>query len=229
MLRKQVRCERVKVVGIVILASSNGNIIRVTGPLWGNPPSTGGFPSQRPVTQSFDIFFDPRLNKRSSKQSRGRWFETPPRSLWRHNVRTYEADASDAHPSPAQPSLVHRVPHLCTLLRTEQRDLGLLQVCGIFSVWEKDGTMRDRYSRTYHNISYWLHKTNMLFFIPMHYYMSVSPWSCQCLCYNRFVGLKAWMPEHHYRFSRCRLVVVGGLMQEHAGLQLEVYTCCVLR
>ena len=24
----------------------------------GNPPITGGFPSQRPVTQSFDIFFD---------------------------------------------------------------------------------------------------------------------------------------------------------------------------
>ena len=30
----------------------------------GNPPVTGGFPSQRPVTQSFDISFDQRLNKR---------------------------------------------------------------------------------------------------------------------------------------------------------------------
>ena len=29
---------------------------------------TGGFPSQRPVTQSFDVFFDLRLNKRTSKQ-----------------------------------------------------------------------------------------------------------------------------------------------------------------
>ena len=29
----------------------------------GNPPVTGGFPSQRPATQSFDIFFDLRLNK----------------------------------------------------------------------------------------------------------------------------------------------------------------------
>ena len=34
----------------------------------GNPPVTGGFPSQRPVTRSFDVFFDPRLNKRLSKQ-----------------------------------------------------------------------------------------------------------------------------------------------------------------
>ena len=50
----------------------------------GNPPVTGGFPPQRPVTQSFDDFFDLRLNKRRSKQSRRRWFETPSRSLWRH-------------------------------------------------------------------------------------------------------------------------------------------------
>ena len=34
----------------------------------GNPSVvTGGFPSQRPVTRSFDVFFDQRLNKRSSK------------------------------------------------------------------------------------------------------------------------------------------------------------------
>ena len=37
----------------------------------GNPPVTGGFPSQRPVTRSFDVFFDPRLNKRSSKHRDG--------------------------------------------------------------------------------------------------------------------------------------------------------------
>ena len=36
----------------------------------GNSPVTGEFPSQRPVTRSFDIFFDLRLNKRLSKQSR---------------------------------------------------------------------------------------------------------------------------------------------------------------
>ena len=43
----------------------------------GNPPVTGGFPSQRPVTRSFDVFFGLHLNKRLSKQSRRRWFETP--------------------------------------------------------------------------------------------------------------------------------------------------------
>ena len=50
----------------------------------GNPPITCGFPSQRSVTRSFDVFFDLRLNKRLSKQSRRRSFETPLRSLWRH-------------------------------------------------------------------------------------------------------------------------------------------------
>ena len=50
----------------------------------GNPPVTGGFPPQRPVTRSFDVFFDLRLNKRLSKKSRHRWFETPWLLLWRH-------------------------------------------------------------------------------------------------------------------------------------------------
>ena len=51
----------------------------------GNPPITRGFPSQRPMTPSFDVFFDLRLNKQLSKQSRRQWFERPSRSLWRHS------------------------------------------------------------------------------------------------------------------------------------------------
>ena len=34
----------------------------------GNSPVTGELTSQRPVTRSFDVFFDLRLNKRLSKQ-----------------------------------------------------------------------------------------------------------------------------------------------------------------
>ena len=51
----------------------------------GNSPVTGEFPAQRPVTWSFNDFFDLHLNKRLSKQSRGWWFETPSGSLWRHS------------------------------------------------------------------------------------------------------------------------------------------------
>ena len=50
----------------------------------GNSPAIDEFPSQRPVARSFDVFFYLRLNKRLSKQSRRRWFETPLGSLWRH-------------------------------------------------------------------------------------------------------------------------------------------------
>ena len=47
---------------------------------------TGEFPAKRPVTRSFDAFFDLRLNKRLSKQSWGWWFETPSRPLCRHCI-----------------------------------------------------------------------------------------------------------------------------------------------
>ena len=50
----------------------------------GNSPVTGEFPAQRPVTRSFDVFFDLRLNKRLSKQWWGWWYGTPSRPLWRH-------------------------------------------------------------------------------------------------------------------------------------------------
>ena len=50
----------------------------------GNSPATGEFLAQRPVTQSFDVFFDLRLNKPLSKQWWGWWFETLSPPLWRH-------------------------------------------------------------------------------------------------------------------------------------------------
>ena len=50
----------------------------------GNSPVPGEFPTQRPVTRSFDVYFDLRPNKRLSKQWWGWWFETPSRPLWRH-------------------------------------------------------------------------------------------------------------------------------------------------
>ena len=82
----------------------------------GNSPVTGGFPSQRTVIRSFDIFYDLRLNKRLSKQSKRLWFETLSRSLWRrcnvifqsnsylsHNVTRF----TGANSTPAAPS-IHR-------------------------------------------------------------------------------------------------------------------------
>ena len=85
------------------MTSSNGKH-RVTDLCEGNPPVTGGFPSQRPVMRCFDDFLDMRLNKLLNKQWSCRWFVTPRRSLWRHcNVsllsRIFPENASYGNPS----------------------------------------------------------------------------------------------------------------------------------
>ena len=69
---------------IPIMTSSNGKFSALLALCAGNSPVTGEFPSQRPVTRSFDVCFDLRTNKRLSKHSWGWWFETPSWSLWRH-------------------------------------------------------------------------------------------------------------------------------------------------
>ena len=63
-----------------MMTSSNGHIFRVTGHLCGE---------QRPVTRSFGLFFDLRLNKRLNKQSWGWWFETLSHPLWSHRNEEY--------------------------------------------------------------------------------------------------------------------------------------------
>ena len=50
----------------------------------GNSPVPVEFPTQMPVTLSFDVYFDLRPNKRLRKLSWGGWFETPSRPLCRH-------------------------------------------------------------------------------------------------------------------------------------------------
>ena len=50
----------------------------------GNSPASGEFPAQRPVTRSFDVFFDLRRIEQLNKQPWGWWFETLSRPSWRH-------------------------------------------------------------------------------------------------------------------------------------------------
>ena len=59
------------------MTSWNGNISALLALRAVNSPVNDEFPSQRPVTRSFHVFFDQRLNKRLSKQSNRRWFWTP--------------------------------------------------------------------------------------------------------------------------------------------------------
>ena len=67
-----------------MMTSWNGNIFCVTGHLCGEFTGLRWIPRTTGQTQSFDVFFDLRLNKRLSKQSKRRWLETQSRSLWRH-------------------------------------------------------------------------------------------------------------------------------------------------
>ena len=69
---------------IIMINSSNGNIFRITGPLWGEFTSHQWIPPKRSAMRSFDVFFDVCLNKRLTKPSRRRWFKTPSGSLWHH-------------------------------------------------------------------------------------------------------------------------------------------------
>ena len=71
-----------------MMTSSYGNISALLALCAGNSPVPDEFLSQRPVTRSFDVFFNLRLNKRLSKQSWGWWFEMPSRPLWRHGSAT---------------------------------------------------------------------------------------------------------------------------------------------
>ena len=71
------------------MTSSNRKFSALLAICAGNSPVTGEFPTQRPVTQSFDVLLDLHLNKRLSKQSCGWWFEMPSHPLWRHRNGLY--------------------------------------------------------------------------------------------------------------------------------------------
>ena len=67
-----------------IMTSSNGSICRITGLLCGELTGHVWIPRTKANEVEFEVFFDLRLNKRLSKQSRRRSFETPSYSSWRH-------------------------------------------------------------------------------------------------------------------------------------------------
>ena len=67
-----------------MMTLSNGNTFYLLLALCEeNPPVSSWFPSQRPVTQSFDVY-SLCLKKRLSKRTRHQWFEMPSHSLWHH-------------------------------------------------------------------------------------------------------------------------------------------------
>ena len=96
----------------IMMTSSNGNTFRVTSHLCGEFTGPGEFPTQRPVTRSFDVYFDLRPNKRLSKLSWGWWFETLLPPLWRHRNDTLTMTSANPW---------HDLWPVLTLLRSEFR------------------------------------------------------------------------------------------------------------
>ena len=148
----------------------------------GNSPVTGGFPSQRPVTRSFDVFFDLRLNKRLSKQSRCWWFETPLCSLWRHSLVMYpkfvlHLDYTHSH----NPCLTHwdQVTHICvsklTIIGSEN---GLSPDRRQAIIWTNAGILLLWPLRT--NFSEILIEIYTFSFKKMHLKMSSAKWRPFC-------------------------------------------------
>ena len=101
----------------------------------GNSPVTSEFPAQRPVTRSFDVFFDLRLNKRLSKQSLGWWSATISRTLWRHrNVWQWLPLGYRIHDSCRRVELVSR-GLLALVPQLERRNCEAPRVVGKWLNW----------------------------------------------------------------------------------------------
>ena len=81
----------------------------------GNSPVTDEFPAQRPVTRSFDVFFDLLLYKLLSKQWWGWQFETPSRPSWRHR--------NDINRQKSGTSTVDECAHVNVVLENETTHL----------------------------------------------------------------------------------------------------------
>ena len=101
----------------------------------GNSPVTGEFPSQRPVTWSFNVFFDLHLNKRLSKQSWFRWFETPLRSLWRHcnEHYTHFSGVTWASWPLKSPATILCVQQLVQVIRMTKNNLSVNELISSYS------------------------------------------------------------------------------------------------
>ena len=69
---------------MMMMASSKGNIFRTTGPLCKEFTGQRWFSLTKASGAELCCFLDLGLNKRLSKHSGCRWFETPSRSLWCH-------------------------------------------------------------------------------------------------------------------------------------------------
>ena len=112
-----------------MMTSSNGNIFRVTGPLWGTKASDA----------ELCCFLWSAPEKRSSKQSWRWWFDTPLCSLWRHcnDLKAHRAiiwtDHTEWRHNESHGISNHRLIDylLNPLLRRASKETSKLRVTGV--------------------------------------------------------------------------------------------------
>ena len=155
------------------------------------------FPSKRPVTWNFDVFFDLRLNKRLRKQCKRWWFGTSSPSLWRHcngmkrTECTIYASASDQHwtyrtiLNEREAIFFQHNKGNQFLLLWSRTGVGLLKLRSLFSLWRKK-IILPKY-QLYH-----LHHINSL--RQSNIYASVNLPSLVQIMACRLVGAKS-LPE----------------------------------
>ena len=111
-------------------------------------PFFGEFPSQRPVTRSFHVFFDLPLNKRPSKQSWSWWFETPSHSLRRHCNMFQDWYTSDTHTASCESRLLSKArtyqPLHNTVFLSKMYFLNFIPSKCNLSVWNLSSTINIR-------------------------------------------------------------------------------------
>ena len=94
----------------IMMTSSNGTFSALLVFFAGHTPATSEFPSQRPVTRNFDIFFDLRPNKRLRKEPWRQWFGAPSCSLWRYCNKNWSTEMN-----PKLSSYMVRAPNCQSL------------------------------------------------------------------------------------------------------------------
>ena len=116
----------------------------------GYSPVPGEFPLQRPVTRSFDVFFDLRLNKRLSKQSWGWWFETLLHPLWRQCNERF----ARRHSSHSPRKIIMRIHYfrIDTSLKAQQNCLHFQSTLCVTSLRPSQTNMRHMMTSSNGNI-----------------------------------------------------------------------------
>ena len=153
-----------------MMTSSNGNIFRVTGHLCREFNGPGEFPTQRPVTRSFDVFFNLRLNKRWSKKSWGWWFETHYDVIvMNHSGHTFEESkpiVSKMRSEARVASLIDTLRHVLYELLWPRKSLNMSKISKewIHCLWVQGSNFDSRFNdENRKKVSQLLHALDIMF------------------------------------------------------------------